>query len=303
LSRSRLNTGVSWFAILAAEGVICAGASATPITITQTINLSQDLSASSGGTYSGTFNINSLLPTTGDYTDPLQLLTASVAVFGYSNPNATLNVGAYSAYQQSYAGSYYYSYQYVAGYYSYTYYSSWGGSCWNGCTTYAPYYATAYVAVPIYDETQYRTNTNLDSTTDSVTLSTGGGTTISGADARTVTDLGTTLTAQSQGGGGGSPYYYYYSYTDTVDDFVSGGLSASGALTAASLALLSQDGTLSYSVMATSGQFNLSQLTLTVTLDQSPAPAPEPGTLPIFGFGLLLIAWRARMVYRPTTRF
>jgi hypothetical protein len=142
----------------------------------------------------------------------------------------------------------------------------------------------------------------LDNTTDTAAV-TAGADTLTASDRETVTNLGSTTAFQSSSssGGGSTSYYYqtnYYTSTDTIDDYISGALSATEALSAASLALLSENGQLSYSVDPSSGQFELTQLTLTVTLDQSVA-VPEPGSLSVFGFGLLLLALRARSLKRP----
>ena len=307
--RIQLTGGSSWLAILAAQGVICAGAAADPITITETINLNQDLSAGNGS-YAGTFNINSLLPGIGNYTDPLQILSASVEAYGYSSPNPTTVYGAYGAYQQTSDGGYYYPYTYVTSYgynqsYTYSYSCGWAG--WDTCYStgyywvYSPTYATAYYYVPDFNETEYRTVTNLDNTTDTAAVTTGSDT-FSGSDStHTVQTVGTEQTYLGENGNYGDSEYYDYENTTTVDDYLYGTLSAGGSLSTTSLLELAAAGTLPFQVDATNGQFDLSQLTLTVTLNQS-ASVPEPGTLSIFGFSLLVLALRARSIHRPEHR-
>jgi hypothetical protein len=48
MSQIKLRSTTSWLSILAAQGIICGAASATPITITETINLNQLLNAGGG---------------------------------------------------------------------------------------------------------------------------------------------------------------------------------------------------------------------------------------------------------------
>jgi hypothetical protein len=311
--QQRLKSNASWLAILATQGVICAGAAADPITLTETIDLNQALTAGNGSA-TGLFDINSLLPTTGNYAAPLNLISATVSVYGYSNPQANQIVSGYSAYQQTGQTNYYYTYYqlesgyyyyyYISGYYAY--YCGWGDTCYY--TNYAEgeayyyYYSPETGYATVTTETAYNTVTNLDNTTDTAAV-TAGADTLTASDQETVTNFGSTTAFQSSSssGGGSTSYYYqtnYYTSTDTIDDYISGALSATEALSAASLALLSENGQLSYSVDASSGQFELTQLTLTVTLDQSVA-VPEPGSLSVFGFGLLLLALRARSLKRP----
>ncbi len=309
--RAKLNGGSSWLAILATQGIICAGAAADPITVTETISLSQNLSAGDGGTYAGTFNINSLLPTSGNYSDPLQILSASVEAYGYSSPNPATVYGAYSAYQQTDAGGYNYPYTYLTSYgynqpYTYSYSCGWAG--WSTCYAtgyyfvYSPTYATAYYYVPDYNETEYRTDTNLDNTTDTAKVVAGSDSFTGSDSTHTVQTVGSETSYQyTAGSQNGSPEYFYYESTTTVDDYLYGALSAGGPLTSASLLELAAGGTLPFEIDATSGQFNLSQLTLTVTLNQSTS-VPEPGTLSIFGFSLLLLALRARSIRPPEVR-
>jgi hypothetical protein len=294
LSRIALRSGTSWLAIFAGQGVICAGAMATPITVTDTINVSQALTAG-GGTFSGTFDINSLLPTTGNYSSPLNILSATLAVYGYSSPASQQVVGAYSGYQQSYAGAYYFTYYYYVPGYTYYYSCGWFAYCEAG---YSGYYQAATGSAAVVNEDAYNTLTNLDNTTDTQSTTVGADT-LTSSDQRTVTNLGTTRTNTSNYyPGNGYTDYQYFNDTDTINDFISGDLSGSQALSAATLLLLGQGGTLGFSTAAAGGQFVVTQYDLTVTLDQSLA-APEPSTLSIFGFGLLLIALRARSVNRP----
>ncbi|MDB5397337.1 MAG: hypothetical protein JWM91_4843 [Rhodospirillales bacterium] len=296
LTTAALRSGTSWLAIFAGQGIICASAAASPITVTDTINVSQALTA--GGTFTGMFDISSLLPTNGNYSTPLNILSATLAVYGYSSPASQQIIGAYSGYQQSYAGNYYYVYYYYVPGYQYYYNCGWGNTCY-----YNGYNQGVGATGTIYNETQYNTVTNLDDTTDTASTTIGADT-LTKSDSRTVTNLGTSHTLTNgyySGSPYGSLYYNYYSDTSTVDDFISGDLSASTALSAATLALLGQGGTLSFSTAAASGQFTITQYDLTVTLDNS-ISVPEPSTLSVFGFSLLLLALRARSIKRPATR-
>jgi hypothetical protein len=294
LTRIVLRSGTSWLAIFAGQGIICASAVAAPITVTDTINISTALSA--GGTYNGLFDINSLLPTTGNYSAPLNILSATLTVYGYSSPAAQQVLGQYSNYAQSYSGSYYYTYYYYVPGYTYYYNCGWGDTC---SYYYGGYYQQAQASAPVYTNTRTVTNTNLDSVTDTLQVTTGDQT-FSGSDSRTIVDNGVSQTYDGQSGNtNGGAINYYYTNTDNVDDFIYGNLSATGALDAASLALLGQGGTLSFVAAAASGQFTITQYALSVTLEQS---VPEPGTLSVFGFSLLLLALRARSLDRPARR-
>jgi hypothetical protein len=282
-------------AIFAGQGVICAGAMADPITVTDTISVSQALSAGGGG-FTGTFDINSLLPTTGNYSTPLNILSATFAVYGYSSPQSQQVVGSYSGYQQTYAGAYAYTYYYYVPGYTYYYNCGWFSDCEGG---YSGYYVQQTGYAPIYNEDAYNTVTNLDNVTDTQSTTIGADTLASSDQQQATTDLGTSRTYLGGNGGGGSAYYNYYYDTDTVDSFISGDLSSSEALSAASLSLLADDGILSFTTVASSGQFVITGYSLNVTLDQS-VSTPEPSTLSIFGFGLLLVALRARSANRPS---
>jgi hypothetical protein len=273
-------------------------------------NLSQALTAG-GGTFNGSFNIDPFLPNTGNYANPLNILSATLSLYGYSSPQATQVLNSYSS-AQTYAGSFQYSYYYYQGSSFYYYNCGWGG-CYSAA------YTTGGVGYgPITDNTYTDTVTNLDNTTDTASITAGADTFTASDNTHTVTNQGTTTSySYSSYGGGysyngynysyGIPFSYYsgptyrYDYlnaTTTINDSIYGSLQTTDSLSAASIAQLSQLGILNFSVLAASGQFNLTEVSLVVTLDQS-TTVPEPGTLSVFGFGLLLLALRARQIRRP----
>jgi hypothetical protein len=302
-----LRSGASWFSILAAQGIVCAAA-ADPITVTETIPLGQTLTAG-GATFNGAFNIDSLLPATGYYAAPLNILSAVVALYGYSSPQTTSTLNSYS-YASNGTGQYFqYTVTYWQGNSNGVYYYN----CYWGCYSYA--YSYSYTGTgTVYDNVSTDNITAQDSTVDTASI-TAGTTSLTGSDSVTSAYAGGYGYYQGSYYGGGyyySGYNYNYgipysssegsTYEDvnfdnynTTDSGYFGALQATGSLDAVSIAELSQGGILDFSVSAANGQFTPSDVTITVTLDQS---VPEPGALSIFGFSLLLLALRARQIRR-----
>jgi hypothetical protein len=250
-----------------------ATAAAVPVTVTDTISLSQLLS---GNSTNITFNINSQLAAAGQGLG--DVLSGDLVVFGYSDAQYTTQAGPYGGYATTGVEGYHW----VSQPYTYSYYvdcPSWSWSCSN--TAYATGYH--YVNVTDYNAVRTRDIDHIDSVADTMVVA--AGTASASGSASTHTSGSTYGNPQFTGVSGGytTSSYYLYNRDHDVYDAIAGDLQATLHLDAVALADLNNDGILAPSVTAALGSFHLTSATLTVlseVVDRS--EVPEPATLGLF---------------------
>lgn len=251
-----------------------ATAAAVPVTVTDTISLSQLLS---GNSTNITFNLNSQLAAAGQGLG--DILSGDLVVFGYSDAQYnTTQADPYGDYVTTGVAGYH-SYT-VA--YTYSYYVScpmWSWSCSHTA------YATNYyqVGVTDYNALATREVRHIDSVADTMAV-TAGTTTASGS---ATTSMSSSGVGPQQYVGTSGDYYngYHYLYNRDHDlyEAIAGDLQATLHLDAVALEDLNKDGILAPSVTASLGSFHLTSATLTVlseAVDRS--EVPEPATLGLF---------------------
>jgi hypothetical protein len=244
-----------------------AAASATPITISETISLSQLLSG--GATSTISFDLTSQLATAGQTPGGVQ--SGDLVVFGYSDAqyNSTA-ADPYSGYNVS--GSSSHGVQNTYTYYSYC--SSWSWSCYSG-----PFTGYYYSNVNDYEYTRTRDVHHIDATADTMQVSAGGSSATGSASTHSTGVGGSTTYFDGQGGSYYGGYTYYYSRDRDVYEAISGPLQATVHLDSVALADLNADGMLSATVNALLGSFHLTSASLNVLSEARAADVPEPGTL------------------------
>jgi len=260
-----------------------AAAGATPVTVSETISLSQFLS--NNGSTTITFNLGSQLAAAGQTAGGIS--SGDLVVFGYSDAQYTSTAAdPYSGYAMT--GSYTRGVSIPYTYYHYC--SSWSWSCYSGPFT-GYYYSTA----TDYDYTRTRDVRHTDQTVDTMSVAAGGSSAAGSV---------STHTASAGGYGGattdavyGSYQYGYSSYYSRERDTyeaIAGELQATLHLDGLALADLNADGIMSASVEALFGNFHLTSAELTVLSEPvKSSDVPEPGTL-----GLLAAAAAASAVAR-----
>jgi hypothetical protein len=259
-------------------------ATASPVTITETINLGTLLTA--GQSVNGSFNINGLVVPGAQ--QPYDILSGSITAFGFSDIDYnSLTTSNYSGYQ--YTGSSYFSV--ITGYYSY--------SCGWDCYGQAPIYSTAsnnyFLQTHDVDST--------DNVADQVTV-TAANTTATATASEIYNAVSgyssSTLTSDSYDGDYG--YNYYYDEYRDVYSAIYGTVDPTSALGLPALGELSATGILDFAVGVGVGQADINSVELSVTYDPNPNSAlagssvPEPGSAAILLTALtgLGVAWRRR---------
>jgi hypothetical protein len=246
-----------------------AAASATPITISETISLSQLLSGN--GSTNISFDLTSQLAAAGRASGGI--LSGDLVVFGYSDAQYTSTVSdPYSEYSQTGVSGHTVSVPYT--YYQYC--SSWSWSCYSG-----PF--TGYYTSNVYDYQYTRTHDvhHVDSTADTMVVSAGGSTASGSASTHGYYDTGYgyVSTDATYGNYQSGTSTYYSRQRDTYES-ISGPLQASLHLDALALADLTADGMMASTVTALLGSFHLTSAMLTVQSDVLPtSEVPEPSTL------------------------
>lgn len=254
-------------AALALMGV-SAAASATPVSVSQTISLSQLLSGNSSTSIS--FDLNAQLATAGQSAG--NIFSGDLVVFGYSdaqyNSTVTDPYGGYVLNSTS-------TRQVSVPYTYYQYCSSWSWNCYSG-----PYTGYDTYNVSDYSYVRSRDVEHIDSVADTMTVTAGASS--ASASANTTTSSvgeygGLTLDTET----GSSTYgmnYYYDRQRDTYQA-IDGPIETTLSLDSTALADLMADGILAPTVQATLGGFHLTSATLTV---EAESKVPEPGTLALF---------------------
>ncbi|KQV33237.1 PEP-CTERM sorting domain-containing protein [Massilia sp. Root335] len=252
-----------------------AAAGATPVTVTETISLSQLLS---GNSTNIAFNLNAQLAAAGQGLG--DILSGDLVVFGYSDAQYnTTQADPYSGYATTGVEGYHsYSVPYTYSYYVSCSYWSW--SCNHTA------YATGYyqVGVTDYNAAATRTVEHIDSVADTMVVAAGTTSASGSASTHTTRDGGY---SGSQYVGTSGDYYngytYLYNRDHDVYDAIAGDLSATLHLDVAALSDLNQDGILAPTVSATLGGFHLTSATLTVLSEVvERSEVPEPATLGLF---------------------
>jgi len=270
------QTGIS--AALAVLGAVAMPASATPVTMTETVSLGQLLSGNSTNVQ---FSISSLLISQG-YA-PTDVISGDLVVYGLSDPSyGAATAQPYSGYNVTGTTSHtaYYPY-YVSGYTSCGWWSCYYSP---GYTAYAPYSVTDYY------ETRNRDILHQDNVADVMQVTVGGTTASATAD-QTVHAANPYNPATSDGyvctydGYGNCVYHYRSSQERDVYDAIYGPLQQSLVLDLLALQDIWGDGILDVGVGAPTGQFVLKSAQLTIQADHvSPKQTvPEPGTLSLVG--------------------
>lgn len=259
-----------------------ASAQATPLTVSQTVTLSELLSGASTGI---SFNINSQLAAAGR--DPAGILSADLVVFGYSDAQYNpAQAEPYSGYEVTGTSSRTVSVPYTYYYYSpgSCYYSWWGGSyCYSGYS----YSYTSYYTYAVNDTTTVRSRDILhtDDVADTMVVSAGNTSATASASAHTTqADPYGALVYERTDGDYNNGWIYRYNRERDVYDAISGEIETVLHLDAAALADLGADGTIDALVGASAGSFRLTSASLTAVVDAS--VVPEPGTLGLMGLAV-----------------
>jgi hypothetical protein len=252
-----------------------AAAVATPVTVSETISLSQLLS---GNSTNVTFDLNPHLAAAGQGTGGI--LSGDLVVYGYSDAQYnTTQYDAYGGYETTgVAGSHSY---WVS--YTYSYYVSCPMWDWN-CSNVA--YATAWYQVPVTDYNQLATRNveHIDSVADTMVVA-AGTSSASGSATTSSTASGNYGPAVYAGRVGDlyNGYRYLYNRDHDVYEAIAGDIQATLHLDTAALADLNKDGILAPSVTASLGSFHLTSATLTVLSEVvERSEVPEPATLGLF---------------------
>jgi hypothetical protein len=252
-----------------------AAAVATPVTVSETISLSQLLS---GNSTNITFNVNSQLAAAGQGLG--DILSGDLVVYGYSD--AQYNTTQYDAYggyvTTGVAGSHSYWVPYTYSYYVSCSYWSW--SCSHTA------YATGWyqVGVTDYNALATRDVEHIDSVADTMVVAAGANSATGSASTHSSVDGGYGPAVYAgMSGSTNNGYYYLYNRDHDVYEAIAGDIQATLHLDTAALADLNKDGILAPSVTASLGSFRLTSATLTVLSEVvERSEVPEPATLGLF---------------------
>jgi hypothetical protein len=252
-----------------------AAAVATPVSVSETISLSQLLS---GNSTNLTFDLNPHLATAGQGLGGIQ--SGDLVVYGYSDAQYnTTQYDAYGGYETTgIAGTHSYWVPYT-----YSYYVSCSWWSWS-CNHTA--YATGYYEVRVTDYNQLATRDveHIDSVADTMVVA--AGTSTASGSASTYSTAGGSYGPWNPVGRAGdntNGYLYRYNRDHDVYEAIAGDLQATLHLDTAALADLNKDGILAPSVTASLGSFHLTSATLTVLSEVvERSEVPEPATLGLF---------------------
>jgi hypothetical protein len=254
-------------AALALAGV-SAATSATPITVSETVSLSQFMS--NGGSTTISFNLGSQLAAGGQSAGGI--LSGDLVVFGYSDAQYTATAAdPYSGYAVTNS----YNHGVSVPYTYYHYCSSWSWSCDSG-----PFTGYYYASVTDYEYTRTRDVHHIDQTADTMSIAAGGSSASGSVSDHTYGVGGSTTRSDGTGGSYQGGYAYYYSRDRDVYEAIAGQVQATLHLDALALTDLKADGLMSASVSALLGSFHLTSAQLTVLSETvTSSDVPEPGTL------------------------
>jgi hypothetical protein len=267
-----------------------AGTIATPAyssTVTFTDEIDVPLFAIEGDTptsFSGIFDIASLVESTGEDLSDYSLVSANVKALGYSDKetvesNTTSDYSVYSSQSRQTSAGYY-----VSGYY-------YSGSCGWGCY-YSGGYSGYYVS-PRYATDYYYERTSTDRFVDEIreAMRLNVGTDSFSAQADTHEFSSTTLPEQNfTSGSHSNGYGFYKTYRSQEVDAWYGQLSIDQSLSNESKTALMTTGMLGFAVLSELGSFSLNELQLTVSLEKIEiTEVPEPSSILLFVTALGII--------------
>lgn len=286
---------VSRAALLSTALAAGTAASATPVTISQQIDLGTLLQQ--GQAYNGAFDIRDLLVAPDG--SPIDIVGARITAFAFSDA-----AGYTNSYTTShYAGSetvYYTTAHQGVGYYYYSYRCGFAG--WSTCWASTPYYYTYYTQHEATVETTVYDNVTsiVDSVADVAQLTAGGQSVLDTADTVVQTTTASPATFYYQTQMDQDHWRRYLSRNVNNVSTVSGPLEMVLDLGSMALFDLTSDGMISYSLATLVGQARFNWIRLEAfgeiasAEDPGPGEVPEPGALALLGAGALAIGLRGR---------
>lgn len=282
---------ISRAALMTSALMVGGAAGAVPVTMSQRINLGNALNA--GQSVSGGFDISSLLFDINGAPVTLDLSSARLTAFAYSDAAMSFSQSNSGNYQVGSSAFYYSIPQQGVYYYTYSYDC---GSWWSSRTCYAQaaYYYTYYVQQQGYVAHMQndRTTTGADSVVDQGAIAVGDQT---AADSVAYTQSGLGV----QGYAGGYYQQYSQSYAESYqtrllyqENQAAGALDFVMDLNEANLVDLEADGLLNFALSMLVGRstFNWIQLDIIgeqVAIVEEPTDVPEPGAIALLGLGVL----------------
>ena len=287
---------ISRAALMTSALAVGTAAGAVPVTMTQRINLGDALNA--GQNLGGTFDIRSLLVDSQGRPVEIDLSSARLTAFAYSD---TVSSTSQTAGNYNNTGGYYFTYGVPQQGIAYYYYSYDCSSTWSYRTCYAQaaYYYYYYTSATGYVATLQRdvTTTLSDAVQDKGQLSVNGQ---SVDDTVATTTQGPTVTGYSYDGGGqySAGYAEYYGSRMLYQSSIaSGALDFVMDLNEANLTDLESDGLLDFAFNMLVGRASFNWIQIDVIGEQmafveppvDPTDVPEPGSLALLGLGALAI--------------
>jgi hypothetical protein len=260
------------------------GVHAIPMTVVHNVDLGGGTPLSNSGSgFSGQFNIVDLLPGSGSFNQPLDVLFANVQAFGYSAAQTTTSYSTAGSYSRDYYSPYYRT-AYSTYYYSYRCGFAGWSTCY-GSYTYSYYVIAGYRQTGRYTRDILRTYVS-DPVADTMRVDAG---------VQTASDTVDRTTSYTDTSSYGSGSYRTDYIRTTQEDISSGPLSIDMVLDSNSLLDLSLDGLLDFNVAATQGNFMLTGLSLTAQVQSNPranSAVPVPATALLMTLGALFAGTR-----------